>query len=487
MKNIIKLRAITALVLLIGLWACQKDINPEINPIEIAEDDLIQVSNNRNFVPVIISTGESKNVDKIVVNIIKDGATDVIATNTLKNVTNNNLNRVVINVPFPLPSVAPSGKYNVEYTIEDEDGKKETKAYKVNIQNNQIVGCSGKIEPSSGNNLIVELNLTNPAVQAFTGDTYQDIYITGSFEGWTGGDEGKPQYKFTKTSNTCYYVEVNMPSGAEFKITRGDWPREIKGADGNTPSNYKFNGEKFIKIDVYNWADKPVVNQTPNPPSNVTVLPFEAIQTGKTTVVVDVNSTNAAPKYYLVKKGATTLDGAIPMFKVDASTKIAGAVPKGSTDEYVVVKDVIAKTGVNGFGYEVPVKITGDANPFVLGATIGGFKTEYNPPFPTTELLFVGGASPAGWNNSGSNPQKFTQTAPGKFTITLELGDRGSGGYLIIPVIGNWDSKIGRASGNATAGTLSFGSSDFLPPTPLGNYKVDVDLIAGTYTLTKLP
>jgi hypothetical protein len=485
MKNILKLKAFLALFLVIGLWSCQKDPNPEINPIAIAEDDFIQITNNQNFVPVIVSTGASKEIDKIVINIIKDGATTPTATNTLKNITNNNLNRVVVNVPFPIPSVAASGKYTVEYTIEGKNGNKDTKSYKVNIQNNQIVGCSGKIEPSSGNNLIVELSLTNPAVAAFNGDAFQDIYITGSFEGWTGGDEGKPQYKFTKVNNNCYYVEVNMPAGAEFKITRGDWPREIKAADGNTPSNFRFNGEKFIKIDVYNWADKPIVTQTPNPPANVTVLPFEAIQTGKTTVVVDVNSGDASPKYYLVKKGATTLDGAIPMFKVESSTKIAGAIPKGSTDEFIVVKDAIANKAVNRYGFQQVLKLSGNANP----QSFSGFSSfATTPAFVLgAKIVIVGGATPGDWG-VGSG-QDFTKTVDGKYQIEINLSANGE--YLLLPNYGQWDDKWAFGSGTPEAGIFDNqgNGSNLKAPATAGKYKIEVDFTVGngSYKLTKLP
>jgi hypothetical protein len=279
---------------------------------------------------------------------------------------------------------------------------------------------------------------------------------------------------------------LSLDAASEFKLTRGDWGKVMKKANGNDYDNVKWNGKSKQVIVVEKWADKPETITAP-PPAEPP-LPAEAIKPGKNTIVVNVGTVATGAKYYLVKKGATTLDGASPLYQVGITTQMAGAVPKEAGAEYIVVKDVIAKMGVNGFGYDITVKLDGMTNPVKSNVSIGGFKTEYTPPYPTTSLLLVGGTTPAGWNNSGSNTQTFTSTATGKFTITINLDpSRPDPGMLIIPVVGNWDSKIGKASGTPLSGILSFGSANLDAPTTAGNYKIDVDFVAATYTLTKLP
>jgi alpha-glucosidase len=81
------------------------------------------------------------------------------------------------------------------------------------------------------------------------------IYISGDFEGWTGGQE---KFKLDKKNNIYY---ITIPSKSEFinfKFTRGSWNSVETDVDGQNLDNrnYFFNKENdTVKIVILNWTD----------------------------------------------------------------------------------------------------------------------------------------------------------------------------------------------------------------------------------------
>jgi alpha-glucosidase len=81
------------------------------------------------------------------------------------------------------------------------------------------------------------------------------IYISGDFEGWTGGQE---KFKLDKKNNN-YYIKI--PSKSEiinFKFTRGSWNSVETDVDGKNIDNrnYIFNKETdTVRIVILNWTD----------------------------------------------------------------------------------------------------------------------------------------------------------------------------------------------------------------------------------------
>jgi hypothetical protein len=306
-----------------------------------------------------------------------------------------------------------------------------------------------------------------------------DLYVSGNFEGWTGG--GNPNYKFTKISNTCFYIALNLAASDEFKITRGSWGTVIKGPNGEELNNITWNGTGSQFFTIPNWADRVVL-----PPLTI---PNSAIGTGKVTVVVDVDSPDPVPQYFLVKKGATSLTGAIPLARISAggspSNKVCVAVPKDAATQYWVVKDDMTKIGINAYGYEQEVVWDGKTNP--VNMFINRYKNQGPLVSPITTLVLVGGATPGGWNNPNPAPasQTFTSAGTGKFAINSLALSSTNGGFLALPVAGNWGMKWG-ARGSATSGNVIWDGPDFQPPSTSGNYKIEIDFYRGIYKLTKL-
>lgn len=106
-------------------------------------------------------------------------------------------------------------------------------------------------------------------------------------------------------------------------------------------------------------------------------------------------------------------------------------------------------------------------------------------PIPAN-LYIVGDATAGGWTNPVPVPsQQFTQVSNGEFQITVPLLSTGS--YLFLPVNGDWSNKYGGSS--AVGGTLFYDSAVPNANTPhpavAGNYLIDVNILASTYTLTK--
>lgn len=107
------------------------------------------------------------------------------------------------------------------------------------------------------------------------------------------------------------------------------------------------------------------------------------------------------------------------------------------------------------------------------------------PAPPPAELFIVGDATAGGWNNPVPVPaQQFTRINLTEFQLTVPL--IGGKSYLFLPVNGDWTHKYGGAS--ATGGTLladgAVPGSNTPAPAASGTYKINVNFLAGTYTVT---
>jgi alpha-glucosidase len=81
----------------------------------------------------------------------------------------------------------------------------------------------------------------------------KSIYISGDFEGWTGGEE---RYKLSQNKNT-YYITLPYQEGViNFKFTQGSWNTVETDSDGNNIENRSYISSKLkdtIKIEIANW------------------------------------------------------------------------------------------------------------------------------------------------------------------------------------------------------------------------------------------
>ncbi len=116
--------------------------------------------------------------------------------------------------------------------------------------------------------------------------------------------------------------------------------------------------------------------------------------------------------------------------------------------------------------------------------TISSFGTNALPQ----ELYILGDATVGGWNNAPPAAQKFTRLNSAEYEITIAFVPGKA--YKFISSFGNWAPQFGGPS--ATGGTLGAnwggGSDPDAVPTPAvaGNYKINVNFLLNTYTVTKL-
>jgi starch-binding outer membrane protein SusE/F len=122
----------------------------------------------------------------------------------------------------------------------------------------------------------------------------------------------------------------------------------------------------------------------------------------------------------------------------------------------------------------------------VVKLTVTPYSTKPQPKYPVpADLYLVGDATPSGWNNPVDTPsQKFTRVDDNTFALILPL--TGGKSYLLLPKNGDWSHKY------AVNGSPDPSSGEFVPDAPnnipgpatSGLYKIVVDFVKGTYTVT---
>jgi predicted esterase len=86
-----------------------------------------------------------------------------------------------------------------------------------------------------------------------------DIYLSGTFDAWSGGNSDK--YKFKKIADNAYQLTVEEDAGSilQFKVTRGSWAFGEVDERGRRAANrvlYVRNKQLIVKLLVRNWNDK---------------------------------------------------------------------------------------------------------------------------------------------------------------------------------------------------------------------------------------
>jgi len=108
------------------------------------------------------------------------------------------------------------------------------------------------------------------------------IFISGDFEGWTGGQE---KYLLLNNKNS-YAITLPKQTGIiNFKFTQGSWNTVETDIDGNNINNrtYTFNDNKdTVKIKIKNWTS--VSNKKSTASKNVSIISenFEIPQLNRT-------------------------------------------------------------------------------------------------------------------------------------------------------------------------------------------------------------
>lgn len=153
-----------------------------------------------------------------------------------------------------------------------------------------------------------------------------------------------------------------------------------------------------------------------------------------------------------------------------------------------------AKTGTDftvNSGQDIPAPDQTGYYKIIVDFITGKYSVE---PFDVStipaNLFIVGGATPGGWGNPVPVPaQQFTKVNTFTFEITINLkaGEK----YLFLPENGSWDHKFAVANNTVpeaktgTAFTVDSGQ-DIPAPDETGNYKITVNFLTNTYTVTKV-
>jgi hypothetical protein len=143
-------------------------------------------------------------------------------------------------------------------------------------------------------------------------------------------------------------------------------------------------------------------------------------------------------------------------------------------------------------GEDIPSPAAGGLHKIIVNFVTGAYTVT-----PATaadqapdSLYIVGDATPGGWDNPVPWPsQKFTRTSNSGFELTLPLA--ASKNYLFLPKNGDWGHKYACANKLLPefreGGPFTTDSGEDIPsPTEAGTYKIQVEFVTRTYTVTKL-
>lgn len=127
----------------------------------------------------------------------------------------------------------------------------------------------------------------------------------------------------------------------------------------------------------------------------------------------------------------------------------------------------------------------------VVSLTLTPYSTIPPPLYPVPPNLFlVGSATPGGpatgWNNPVPVPsQQFTQIDANTFGMVINMV--GGQQFLLLPVNGDWSHKYAVAASTSAPTGGPFvpdAANNMNGPTTSGLYKIIVDFLKGTYTIT---
>lgn len=451
------------------LSACSDDeVNFSFQELRNEAYDLAIVSDAEPYVNVGFSISGS--LSEISISITPEEGGEAVSTRTIDNFTRSSLNRLNIEVPFPTPDVASSGRYQISYSLNNNEIEG---SYPINIINNRGIPVSCTFsEPPSGQ-VAVRLSVPNGA----TLGADEVLYLSGSFEDenggpeeWTGGGDAGGVNAFTKLDDTCYEIFVTLSNGDEMKVTRGNWDKQRYDGDGNEYGNFKYEGGNTIDLIAENWKDLPKITPIK--------IPAVAIVPGMLTVTVDIGGNEPADStYYIVAEGETDLANGFLMTPYEEGNRLAVAVPKDDAVNYIIVKDDLTAIGTNAGGAIKSVAWDGQTNPASFAVTNfdGGL-----------ENMYMTGSATDGW--TGGANFVLPKVSAGVFEATFTIN--GDSEYLFLPSPGDFNNKYGLESGDASAGTLvGPGAGGNLNTNGLtsGDYVVTIDFNNDPVTYTLVP
>lgn len=335
--------------------------------------------------------------------------------------------------------------------------------------------------PADSNNVALTLNWTYPDYATDTNNIKYVVEIDSTGKNFANASTkqiiGTLSTSFlAKELNTMllgFGYAFNKPVDMDVKVT----------------SSYVNNNEKLasniIKIKMTPYKIPPKVEL---PASGKLFIVGSATQGGWSNPV-------AVPSQELTRIDETTFGG---IFQLNGTSEYLLLPENGNWDKkYSVTDNTVPGLNEGGsFGYGLPQNFPGPTAAgwykimvdFQAGKfTVTPFTQQHGLP---SALFIVGNATPGEWSNPVPVPaQQFTRINSTRFELaSLALVNNKE--YLLLPENGNWGKKFGVVDNTVAniklGGTLVPEGQNIPSPETAGNYKITVDFINNSYTLTKL-
>ena len=103
-------------------------------------------------------------------------------------------------------------------------------------------------------------------------DYNNSLYISGDFEGWSGGRE---QFKLKKVGRQYHISIPKYREAISFKFTRGSWDNVECAQNGNPLENRIYFYSKLkdtVKVSVSKWSDPSLINKRSTTVENVQIF-----------------------------------------------------------------------------------------------------------------------------------------------------------------------------------------------------------------------
>jgi len=332
--------------------------------------------------------------------------------------------------------------------------------------------------PTDSNNVVLSVSWTNPNYATDTSTVKYIVQIDSSGRGFANA-VSKTVTGVDSTSFTAKELN-NIALGFGFAFNTA-YSLDIRLVSSYANNNDQQTSNTItIQYTPYKVPPKVVL-----PTSGELYLVGSATQGGW-------NNPVPVPSQKFAQIDETTWSG---VFQLNGGSEYLVLPVNGSWDhKYSVADKTVSGLSDGGdFGADLSDNFPGPANSGLYVITLnfqsGKFiVTPYAGGTLPENLYIVGDATPGGWDNPVPVPsQQFTRLNSAQFELTINL--TGSKQYLFLPVNGDWSHKF--ATDNASDNTKMGGTfkydapTNFPGPDDSGTYKIDVNFIDNTYTLTK--
>jgi starch-binding outer membrane protein SusE/F len=334
--------------------------------------------------------------------------------------------------------------------------------------------------PADSNKVALTLNWTNPKYATDSSTVKYVIEIDSTTRNFTKAVKRTVTGKLSEAFIAKDLNAILLGFGFNFNVAY-EVDVRVTSSYANNNQQLKSNTLK-IKMTPYKIPPKVAL-----PASGKLFIVGDASQGGW-------NNPVPAPMQELTRIDETTFGG---IFKLNGGKEYLILPVNGSWDTKYVVADKgvpSAKAGGDfnfstGPGDNFPAPVANGLYKIIMDFQTGKYAvTEFTQQHGLPDSLFItGAATPSDWTNPAPLAQKFTRVNSTQFQLTVPLKKNSE--YLILPQNGSWDKKYGTEDKNLASaklgGKIKPEGDNFPSPTEDGSYKIVLDVINNSYTLTK--